>query len=159
RAAVETFFFEVVGGTELTWTDEYRFRCAVGLYKDVYDRGYVIRNADGRATRMIGAMLDMTDRKRAEEALGERARPAPLAADVGAALTGADTLLVILERCAAAVVRHLRAAFARIWTLNESNDVLEMQVSSGMYTRTDGLHSRVPVGQFKIGLIAQDRRP
>jgi two-component system sensor histidine kinase/response regulator len=71
RAAVEAFFFEVVRGTELSWVDEYRFRCADGSYKDVYDRGYVIRDADGRATRMIGAMLDITDRKRAEEALRE----------------------------------------------------------------------------------------
>src|SRR5262245_8823404 len=69
RAAVEAFFYEVVRGKELTWVDEYRFRCADGSYKDVYDRGYVLRDADGRAIRMIGAMLDITDRKRAEEAL------------------------------------------------------------------------------------------
>jgi len=69
RAAVEAHFFEVVRGKELSWVDEYRFRCADGSYKDVYDRGYVLRDADGRATRMIGAMLDVTERKRAEEAL------------------------------------------------------------------------------------------
>src|SRR5207253_1161144 len=71
RAAVEAFFFEVVRGKELSWVDEYRFRCADGSYKDVYDRGYVMRDADGRAVRMIGAMLDITGRKRAEEALRE----------------------------------------------------------------------------------------
>src|SRR5262249_33241641 len=69
REAVESFFFEVVRGKELTWVDEYRFRCADGSYKDVYDRGHVLRDADGRATRMIGAMLDITGRKRSEEAL------------------------------------------------------------------------------------------
>src|SRR5262249_55532524 len=71
RAAVESFFFDVVRGKELNWVDEYRFRCADGSYKDVYDRGHVLRDADGRATRMIGAMLAITDRKRAEEALRE----------------------------------------------------------------------------------------
>src|SRR5258706_4024121 len=71
RAAVEAFFFEVVRGRELSWVDEYRFRCADGSYKDVYDRGYVIRDTDGRAIRMIGAMLDITPRKRAEESLRE----------------------------------------------------------------------------------------
>ncbi len=69
RAAVEAFFFEVVHGKELTWVDEYRFRCADGSYKDVYDRGCVLRDAAGQATQMIGAMLDITDRKRAEVAL------------------------------------------------------------------------------------------
>jgi two-component system, sensor histidine kinase and response regulator len=71
RAAVEAFFFDVVRGKKLTWVDEYRFRCADGSYKDVYDRGYVLRDSEGRAVRMIGAMLDITARKRAEEALRE----------------------------------------------------------------------------------------
>ena len=69
RDAVERFFHEIVQGRDLSWVDEYRFRCADGLYKDVYDRGYVIRDQGGRAVRMIGAMLDITGRKRAEEAL------------------------------------------------------------------------------------------
>src|SRR5262249_25356141 len=71
REAVEAFFFDVVRGKELSWVDEYRFRCADGSYKDVYDRGYVLRDAEGRAVRMIGAMLDITARKRAEVALRE----------------------------------------------------------------------------------------
>src|SRR5262245_43908350 len=71
RAGVEAFFYEVVRGKELTWVDEYRFRCADGSYKDVYDRGYVLRDPEGRAVRMIGAMLDITARKRAEQALRE----------------------------------------------------------------------------------------
>jgi PAS domain S-box-containing protein len=69
REAVEAFFFEVIRGKEMSWVDDYRFRCADGSYKDVYDRGHVLRNADGQATRMIGAMLDITDKKRAVEAL------------------------------------------------------------------------------------------
>src|SRR5262245_41510231 len=108
---------------------------------------------------MIGAMLDITDRKRAEEAVAERARLASLVADVGIALTGADTLPGILQPCAQALVRHLGAAFARVWTLNEAENVLGLQASAGMYTHTDGPHSRVPVGRLKIGRIAQERRP
>src|SRR5262245_14692670 len=69
RAAVEAFIFDVLRGKELSWVDEYRFRCEDASYKDVYDRGYIIRDANGKATRMIGAMLDITARKRAEETL------------------------------------------------------------------------------------------
>ena len=59
------------------------------------------------------------------------------------------------------VVRHLGAAFGRIWTLNEAENVLELRASAGMYTRdSDGTFGRVPVvGRFKIGLIVQQRRP
>jgi signal transduction histidine kinase len=31
--------------------------------------------------------------------------------------------------------------------------------SSGIYTHLNGAHSRVPIGKFKIGLIAQEKRP
>jgi PAS domain S-box-containing protein len=51
------------------WQDEYRFRKADGGYAQVLDRGYVLRDERGTAVRMIGAMLDITARKRAEERL------------------------------------------------------------------------------------------
>jgi len=68
-------------------------------------------------------------------------------------------LQAILGICVEAMVRHLDAALARIWILSEDGDVLELQASAGMYTHTDGAHSRVPVGKTKVGLIAAERRP
>src|SRR5882724_3621022 len=58
------------------WSGEYRFRRADGSYADIFDRGYILRDHDGRATRMIGSMLDMTKRKREMELA--RARDAAL---------------------------------------------------------------------------------
>jgi PAS domain S-box-containing protein len=49
-----------------SWTDEYRFERADGSFTEVLDRGYVARSEDGTPIRMIGAMLDVTERKRAE---------------------------------------------------------------------------------------------
>ena len=37
--------------------------------------------------------------------------------------------------------------------------MLELQASAGQYTHLDGEHARIPVGKFKIGLIALERRP
>jgi PAS domain S-box-containing protein len=62
------------GGT--TWSDEYRFLCKNGNYLNVFDRGQVIRNASGKAVRMVGGMRDLTERIRAEEAA--QALPAEL---------------------------------------------------------------------------------
>jgi len=53
------------------WSGEYRFRRRDGSYAVVFDRGYVVHDENGRPVRMIGAMLDITERKRAEEALSE----------------------------------------------------------------------------------------
>ncbi|MGI8687906.1 MAG: GAF domain-containing protein [Thermomicrobiales bacterium] len=82
-----------------------------------------------------------------------------LIADIGIALNATDPLPVMLQTCAEAVVRHLDAAFARIWVLNAAEEILELRASAGRYTHLNGAHGRVPVGALKIGLIAQERRP
>lgn len=51
------------------WSDEYRFLRRDGSYAMLFDRGYVVYDQNGKPVRMIGAMMDITDRKRAEEAL------------------------------------------------------------------------------------------
>jgi len=47
------------------WKEEYRYRKADGTYADVVDRGFVIRDKDGAAIRMVGAMHDISERKKA----------------------------------------------------------------------------------------------
>jgi PAS domain S-box-containing protein len=49
------------------WQDEYRFGRADGTWAVVFDRGYFLRDAQGRPVRMIGAMRDITARREAEE--------------------------------------------------------------------------------------------
>jgi PAS domain S-box-containing protein len=105
-----------------------------------------------------GIVRDITERKRAAEAQAERSRLAALGADIGVALTQGNNLRDMLQRCTEALVKHLDAAFARIWTLNEESNVLVLQASAGMYTHLDGAHSRVPIGRYKIGLIAEERK-
>jgi PAS domain S-box-containing protein len=51
------------------WSDEYRYLRVDGSYVYVFDRGYVIRDDRGKPVRMIGAMLDITERKRVENLL------------------------------------------------------------------------------------------
>jgi PAS domain S-box-containing protein len=70
RQRVDAGFFAVVTDpAQNYWYDEYRFRRLDGSYAQIIDRGYVLRNAQGAAVRMIGAMLDITERKQMEEAL------------------------------------------------------------------------------------------
>jgi len=99
------------------------------------------------------------ERRRAQTALLERARLAELTSDVGVALAHGTDLRAMLQLCAEALVRHLDVAFARVWTLDDASGMLELQASAGMYTHIDGPHSRVPLGRYKIGTIARDRRP
>jgi PAS domain S-box-containing protein len=52
-----------------SWVEEYRFRRADGSYAEVLDRGHVLRDSAGAARRVIGAMLDISERRRAEQEL------------------------------------------------------------------------------------------
>jgi PAS domain S-box-containing protein/diguanylate cyclase (GGDEF)-like protein len=69
------------------WSDEYRFRRRDGSYADVFDRGYVMRDAAGKALRMLGAMVDITGRKQAEEKVRRLSR-------VHAMMSGINALIV-----------------------------------------------------------------
>jgi PAS domain S-box-containing protein len=55
------------------WTGEYRFLRADGSYANILDRGYVIHDDHGGAVRMIGSMMDITQRRRNEERLRQQA--------------------------------------------------------------------------------------
>jgi len=115
-------------------------------------------NQNGRRI-FIGTARDITERKNAEQTLLERERLALLNSDVSHALIQNNPLQDILRSCTEAVVEHLDAAFARVWTLNKNENVLELQTSSGMYTHLDGEHSRIPIGKYKIGQIAEECKP
>ncbi|MEG4105757.1 PAS domain S-box protein [Microcoleus sp. S13_C5] len=139
---------------------EYRVRDRDNCLHWLVSRNIVFsRTEEGKIKQRLGAATDITERKIAEQALAEQLKLSLFTADVGIALTQNQTLLATLQYCADAVVRHLDAALARIWTLNEEGNVLELQANAGIYTGIEGAYSRIAVGEFKIGLIALERQP
>jgi len=88
----------------MAWAGEYRFRCKDGTYLDVYDRGLLTYDANGRAVRMIGAMMDVSERKNAESRMRRHAEHQAAIAGFGQfALDRRST-----EELYAAAVRALR---------------------------------------------------
>ncbi len=51
------------------WQDQYRFKCADGIYKYVLDRGFILKDENGKSIRMIGAIQDITKQKEEEQRL------------------------------------------------------------------------------------------
>ena len=99
------------------------------------------------------------ERARAEAAVREQKRLAELRAEVAAELSCEANTSDTLQRCCALLVEHLDAAFARVWTLNTQTQNLELCASAGLYEHLDGPHSRIRIGEFKIGRIAQSQMP
>jgi PAS domain S-box-containing protein len=118
-----------------------------------------LRDPDGTISHFIAVKQDITERKRAEDESHQLPQLSALGAAVGRSLTNTGSLARALQQCAEAFVAHLDAAFARIWTLDERDGVLELQGSAGLFTHANGPHGDVPVAQFTIGRIARDRAP
>lgn len=58
-----------IDGGRDNWSDEYRFRCRDGSYAIVFDRGYVVYDEGAKPVRLLGSMMDVTERRQAEEKL------------------------------------------------------------------------------------------
>ncbi len=63
---------------QLSWSDEYRFLRADGSYANVLDRGYIVRDAQMRPVRVVGAAMDITERKQLGDQLAQAKRVSSL---------------------------------------------------------------------------------
>ena len=69
RERVTSNIEEAIKSNQSIWSIEYRFRRADGTYAYVLDKGFFIRDEDGKALKLAGGIQDITPRKKAEEAL------------------------------------------------------------------------------------------
>ena len=89
---VDGFQAAIAGGAS-SWSAEYRFRRVDGEWAYIYDRAYIAHDASGNASRVIGAMQDLTEKKKSEAALREseeRFRRVFEEGPLGLALVGKD---------------------------------------------------------------------
>ena len=69
RERVLEHFRNALNGISQGWADEFRYQFADGSYGFIYDRAFIIRDDSGKALRMIGSMIDMTNFKKSEQQL------------------------------------------------------------------------------------------
>ncbi|HYO98359.1 MAG TPA: response regulator [Polyangiaceae bacterium] len=83
--AVDASLSAALRGADSFWSEEYRFRCADGSYSHVLDRGYILRDGNAEGVRMIGSMMDISERTRAAADLKQAKEAAEAAAQAKSA--------------------------------------------------------------------------
>jgi PAS domain S-box-containing protein len=108
---------------------------------------------------------DVTGRKQSEAALMERSRLSTLEAEVGTALGAAGSLSESLNRCTEAMVQHLDATFACIWTFNQKLNRLELQATTRVDRESEFYWQDLLAQRHQVldgslvGFVAQTRQP
>jgi PAS domain S-box-containing protein len=69
RVRVKTSIMQTIESGGSTWTEQYRWMRGDGTIATVMDRGHVVRNDQGVAVRMVGSMLDISERVQMQERL------------------------------------------------------------------------------------------
>ncbi|MDB6034922.1 MAG: multi-sensor hybrid histidine kinase [Verrucomicrobiales bacterium] len=131
-----------------------------GTHKTILNYAMPILQANGQVTGGVAVNVDISGRKKAEEELKESSRLQQLRAEVAEVLAQVGPEQPVqksLQAVTQFVVDRMGAAFTRIWTLDAQETTLELKASAGMYTHLDGAHARIAVGQYKIGLIVQEK--
>ena len=109
----------------------------------------------GLTSLCVGAVV--AERMRAEVELEKRARLETFAAEIGTALTRSGTLRGGLQLCVEAFVRHLDAAFVRVWSLDDSTKLLQLEANAESYITMNDRHARVPERVVELEHIVQGR--
>jgi PAS domain S-box-containing protein len=92
RPIVEERFQKAVADGDEYWTSEYRMRTHSGEWLDIFDRGYLQRDARGNLVRLIGASMNITPQKRSTAELARVSRQMKLVLDSAAeGVFGMDT--------------------------------------------------------------------
>ena len=108
RRRVLRSIYAAIDSDKSRWSAAYRMRKADGDYAYVYDRGFIIRDDQGAAVRAVGAVVDLTERRRSEAELRRTQAELIHVSRVSAMGTMASTLAHELNQPLTAVTSYVR---------------------------------------------------
>jgi len=112
------------GGMEF-WSKEYRFQRFDETYADVMDRGYILRDDKGTPYRIIGAMMDITERRQAEATILHQNEMLSSLHQITLDLLRYRELNSLLHALVELVAKFLDASYAEIMLVDEEMLVIQ----------------------------------
>jgi PAS domain S-box-containing protein len=123
-----------IASGEQFWSNEYRFLRSDCSYADIFDRGYVVHDSTGKPVRMIGAMMDISERKRSQQELARQNMRSQLFADITLKIRESLHIEEILQTSVTEVQKLLnadRVLIYRLWP-DGSGTVVQEAVVPGL---------------------------
>ena len=134
------------------WSEEYRFRRKDGSYAYVSDRAYMERDSDGNPLRLIGAMSDITERKKNEAETRRRADEFAVLYETARDLATQYNLPTLLNTIVERACQLLHTPSGGIYLYDEARDDLELVLAVGT---TVSMGTRLKMGEGMAGHVAQ----
>ena len=165
RERVVASLRDALDGSANVWSAEYRFRGADGSYMNIFDRGQILRDAEGRAVRAVGAMMDMTESKRSEEKrkladeeLRRHDAHLRLLWESAAVLLTTDRPDAMLRGVFDKIAPHFRIDAYLNYLVDESADTLKLESWAGIRERDIETIRHIAPSDHLCGKVAAERR-
>jgi PAS domain S-box-containing protein len=113
------------------YDEEYRIIRSDGTLRWIHDRAFPVRNADGTVDRIAGIAEDITERKKAEEALKLRSSQQGALADLGRRALERGNLDQLLDYAVALIPRILGIEFCSVFELLPGSEALLLRAGAG----------------------------
>ncbi len=114
RAGVSASYERFLASKKERWTIEHRFRRGDGWYGYCVQRALVLRDADGRPLRVIGAMQDVTESRRLQDQLERAERVESLGRIAATIAHEFNNVLMGIQPIAEVLMRASEARTARM---------------------------------------------
>ena len=117
--------------TQNYWVAEYRFRTENKGWIDIYARTYIERNMDGKAIRMIGSMVDITERKQAEANVLRINRLYTTFSEINQIIVRVNDQRTLFEEVCRVAVEHGKFRMAWIGLIDQMDYAVKPYVFAG----------------------------